>query len=123
VVEAFIVFAAVALLAGAGLVAPSVQPELVTGSGMAVAGLGLVLGLPTGLLYHVKLRQSLLARRALPARWWLRPVSLHERIPPEDRRGVLVWFYLGGAGFAATVAGCLIASLGVALLLFGSHAP
>jgi hypothetical protein len=61
---------------------------------------------PTGLLYHIELRRSLLARDRLPSRWWLRPTSLHAEIRDVDRFRVLAWCYAGAAGFLLSMAGC-----------------
>jgi hypothetical protein len=66
---------------------------------------------PTGLLYHVELRRSLLARQRLPRRWWLRPTSLHGEIRASDRLRVLGWCYAGAAGFLVTLAGCALVAL------------
>jgi hypothetical protein len=88
----------------------------VTPAALLVAGFWLVLGglafgVPTGLLYHVELRRSLLARDRLPRRWWLRPTSLHAEIRDADRLRVLVWCYAGAAGFLVTLAGCSLVAL------------
>lgn len=72
---------------------------------------GLVLGIPTGFLYHVELRRSLLACEKLPERWWLDPTALHGAIPRADRRWVLGWCYAGAAGFLVTIVGCAIVAL------------
>jgi len=82
-----------------------------------VAGLwlvvgGLAFGLPTGLFYHLALRRSLLREGRLPARWWLRPTELHDRIPEADRRFVLGFCYAGAAGFLTTLLGCLVVGIG-----------
>jgi hypothetical protein len=74
---------------------------------------GLVLGLPTGALYHLELRRSLLACGRLPERWWISPTALHGEIPPADRLRVLGWCYAGAAGFLACMLGCLIVALAV----------
>jgi hypothetical protein len=69
--------------------------------------------LPTSLVWHVVLRARLLLSGRLPARWWLRPVSLHRHLAAHERPAVLVWFYLGGAGFVLACAGCLLIASGV----------
>ena len=77
--------------------------------------LGLALGIPTSLVYHVKLARVLAARGELPPRWWLSPTRLHPRLRGAERRGVLRWFYAGGAGFVLTLAGCAAAFVGALL--------
>lgn len=81
-------------------------------AGAAIAGAGLVFGVPTGIVYHVLLRRSLVRAGSLPPRWWLRPTSLHARIPAVDRRRVLAWCYAGAAGFLVTLVGCAVVALG-----------
>jgi hypothetical protein len=100
-------FVVLGALAAALAVAPAAL--LVAGFWTTVAGL--VFGVPTGFLYHVALRRSLLAVGALPDRWWWSPTSLHDGIPPADRRWVLGWCYAGAAGFLVTVLGCAIVAL------------
>ena len=114
-IEALIVLLGVGLLAALGLVAPLLPSEWVIRAGWLCAGLGLLLGVPTGLWYHVRLRASLLRNGRLARRWWLRPSSLHDRLDAEDRPSVMLWFTLGGAGFLVTLLGCLLVGAGVVL--------
>jgi hypothetical protein len=118
VVEALLVLAGVALLALAGFGLPLLPAESLVAAGAACAALGLLLGLPTGLLYHLRLRAALRARGELPGRWWLRPVALHGRLRSAERRGVLAWFYAGGAGFGLALLGCALVVAGVLLAGF-----
>ena len=113
--EAVAVLVGVALLAALGLALPLLAPETVLGAGIALTLLGLVVGVPTGLVYHLRLRAVLLARAALPRRWWIHPTGLHAQLRAGERRSVLPWFAAGGAGFAATVLGCTLVALGAAL--------
>ena len=83
--------------------------------GVLGVALGLALGIPTSLVYHAKLARVLAARGELPARWWLSPTRLHERLRGAERRAVLRWFFLGGAGFVITLAGCAAALVGALL--------
>lgn len=112
-IEALLVLGSVVLLALLGLVAP-----LVPGSGwidagwLAVAG-GLLVGVPTGAVYHVRLARALARRDRLPPRWWLRPTTLHGALEASDRSRVLPWCRAGAAGFVVTVAGCLAILAGV----------
>lgn len=115
VIEALAVLFGVALLAVAALAAPLVAAESVVAAGVLCAGAGLLVGVPTGLWYHVKLRACLRAQGPVPPRWWLRPVALHRRLAPEERPGVLLWFYAGGGGFALSILGCLLVVAGVLL--------
>jgi hypothetical protein len=110
-----IVLLVVGLLAGLGLVAPLLPPEWLVQAGWSCTWVGLLLGVPTGFWYHVKLRSSLRRMGILRERWWLRPVAFHDQMGREDRPAVLFWFYLGGAGFFLTVLGCLLVGAGVVL--------
>lgn len=100
-------FLALAALAAALAVAPT---ALLVAGFWSVAG-GLAFGVPTGLVYHVLLRRSLLAAGSLPARWWWSPTALHHLLPDADRSWVLGWCYAGAAGFLVTVFGCALVGL------------
>lgn len=81
--------------------------------GAALAALGMTVGLPAGLLYHVRLRGELLRAGELPRRWWVSPLRLHERLPASALRRVLPSCYVGAGGFAIVALGCALAFLGV----------
>ena len=114
-IEALIVLLGVGLLSALGLVGPLLPSEWVIRAGWLCAVSGLLLGVPTGFWYHVRLRASLLRKGRLARRWWLRPSSLHDRLDPGDRPAVMLWFTLGGAGFLVTILGCLLVGAGVVL--------
>ncbi len=114
-IEALLVLFGVGLLSALGLVAPLLASEWVIQAGWLCALAGLLLGVPTGFWYHVRLRASLLRSGRLARHWWLRPSSLHDRLDPEDRPAVMLWFTLGGAGFLVTVLGCVLVGAGVVL--------
>ncbi|WP_428261365.1 hypothetical protein [Haliangium sp.] len=82
------------------------------GFGMALTALGLLVGVPTGVLYHLRLRSALVAQDELPARWWLHTVPFHDRLEPDRRRLVMRPFYAGAAGFSAILLGCGLALVG-----------
>ncbi len=90
----------------------ALSPEaLLVAGAFTVAG-GLAFGLPTGLLYHVALHRSLSRIGSLPRRWWLHPLALHPRVPPEDAFAVLAWCRLGALGCAVAFLGCALFGLG-----------
>ena len=113
--ETLLVVALVVLLAGGGLLLPQLPWSAVLQLGVLGVALGLGLGIPTSLVYHVKLARVLGARGELPSRWWLSPTRLHRRLRGAERRAVLRWFYAGGAGFVLTLAGCAAAFVGALL--------
>gem|GEM_PF-1634982 len=80
-------------------------------AGAALATLGLLVGVPAGLLYHLRLRAALLALEALPPRWWLEPVRLHARLDAASLARVRPSFYVGAGGFALCALGCLLGAL------------
>ena len=109
------VLTAVVALGVAGLVLPFLPAAGMVTAGISCAAFGLLLGVPTGFWYHLKLHACLSPRGQLPRGWWLRPVALHDRLAPAERPVVLLWFYLGGAGFMLSVLGCGLVIFGVFL--------
>ena len=113
--EIWLVGALVVVLAAGGLLLPLLSWTIVLELGVLGVALGMGLGIPTSLVYHAKLARVLGARGELPARWWLSPTRLHSRLRGAERRAVLRWFYLGGAGFVITLAGCAAVLVGALL--------
>ena len=110
--EILVVLCVLFAMAGWVLVTATLSVE-----GLFVAGFwlvvgGLAFGVPTGFLYHVALRRSLLRKGPLPARWWLQPTRLNHKVPDADRRLVLGFCYAGAAGFLVTVLGCIVVAIG-----------
>ena len=118
-IETLIALAALVALAGLGFVGPLVPLEWVVSAGVACTALGMLIGVPTGVWYHVRLYAVLHPRGALPARWWLRPVALHDQLEADERELVLRWFYVGGAGFFLTAAGCALVILALVCAALG----
>ncbi len=98
------------ILIGWAIQAPA-ESLILAGLGCAAVGFGY--GIPTAIVYHWRLYRSLLACGRLPTRWWLQPTALHDRIPAEDRLGVLLWAGIGGSGFVVVVVGILLTSIGL----------
>lgn len=117
-VEAFWVLVAVAVLGGMSMLALVLTSEAFLVGGLVAVGIGLAVGVPAGLWYHVILRRQLLTKGPLPERWWVSPVQYHERLRIEERRTFLPWFYVGGAGFVLIVVG----AASVAYSLVREHA-
>ena len=74
---------------------------------------GFVLGVPTGLVYHIQLFRTLNPRGELPKGWIWRPIELNKKLRPYDRFRVLFWCYLGAAGFFAIVIGLIVFVVGI----------
>jgi hypothetical protein len=121
--ESILVLGALALLALGAWVAPLLPLESVVGLGWVVTAAGLLLGLPAGLAYHLRLRASLLRAGELPPRWWLRPTALHRQLDSAARPAVLLWFRIGGVAALAAFVGCALIGAAVLLALLRGVAP
>ena len=115
--EAGLVIGAIAALSGSVWAWTAVPPDALLALGFWGVAAGLGFGLPTGLLYHIQLRRSLLALGRLPQRWWLHPIALHPLLPAEDVFRVMAWCRLGALLCALAFLGCGIFALGAFRLL------
>ena len=86
---------------------------LLVQAGALLAGIGLVLGLPTGFAYHVQLRRELERCDMLPARWWLQPTAHHVLLDESGRHAIRAMFHLGAGGFAVVSLGCIMVVAGL----------
>lgn len=102
----------VALALGAMMTLALVPWPWLLEAGALLTALGLLVGLPPALVYHLRLRAALLRQDALARRWWVEPARLHRHLGPADRRRVLPWFVAGAAGFVVVVVGCALVLLG-----------
>jgi len=116
--EALLVVGFVGLLGGGALAWSAFAPDALLVAGLALVATGFAFGIPTGFWYHVELRRVLLARGALPVRWWLHPTRLHAAIPRERWWRVMGWCYAGALGWLVSFVGCCMFALGAAKLLF-----
>ncbi|MEL6179650.1 MAG: hypothetical protein AAFS10_11895 [Myxococcota bacterium] len=107
---------ALAILTGLiGLAALSALPwEQTLTFGWWVTGIGMALGVPTGVVYHVQLYRKLNHRDALPNDWIWRPIGCNELLTPHERGAVIPWSIAGGVGFVIVVLGILIVALALA---------
>ena len=106
-----IVLIAVMLIVSAAWVTPW---EALYRAGIWLTLIGFVVGVPTGLVYHVRLYQALHPRGELSRGWYWSPIQYNRRLQPEERRSVMSWCYLGGAGFAVICLGLLTMVAGIA---------
>ena len=101
-------------LLGALLAVPAVlfwlPWEVVLQTAVVAVAVGLLLGVPAGLLYHVRL--FMLARPRPAGRWWIHPTAHHGLLTAQTRPEVLFWFKLGAAGFVLTIGGCALFAIG-----------
>lgn len=103
-----------------GLVSLVVTPQIMIVVGLWVLAAGLILGIPTGLWYHIALYRQLAPRMPLPTRWWRKPVELHQQLTPEEFGRVMPWFVAGAVGFVLCCVGGVAAIVGLSIVrLFG----
>jgi hypothetical protein len=111
-IEIGVAFGILGALVGAAALLARAAWETLFVVGLGLMGLGMVVGVPAGWLYHVRLYQALAARDALSRWWWLHPTALHRALGAPDRPRVMRWFYIGALGFCAAVLGCFLAAVG-----------
>lgn len=99
-------------LVGTAAVLSHVPWDWLLGGGGMLVVLGLLLGTPTGIWYHVRLYRAMRAHGPLPATWWLRPDRLHQALSDEERSWVKAPFYAGAVGFVMAVLGCVLVAYG-----------
>ena len=85
--------------------------------GIWVTAAGFLVGVPTGMIYHLRLYQVLHPRGELPQGWYWRPLRFNSFLRREERAGVMTWCYIGGFGFAIICVGLLMMAAGVAMAL------
>ena len=115
--EALLVAASLGALTAGAWAWTTLPPTVLLAAGAWLVAGGLAFGLPTGAVYHLELRRSLLAHGELPHRWWLRPLALHPLLPADDEPRVLLWCRLGALGCGVAFVGCAVFALGAFRLL------
>ena len=115
--ELAIVLGPLLLLLGFALVAMLVPLPIIAGAALSLMAIGLLVGVPSGLYYHVLLRRALLRRGALPRGWYWNPQQHHEDVAPGVVRTLMPWFVVGALGFGLIVLGFVL-SVAALLLWF-----
>ncbi|MDH4187661.1 MAG: hypothetical protein OEV08_11730, partial [Nitrospira sp.] len=113
--ELLLVLASVAGLCVVAVFTVVITPQLMIELGLWALAAGLVIGIPTGLWYHVVLYRQLSSRMTLPPRWWRAPVEWHPQLPPAEFSHVRPWFIAGAVGFVLCCAGGLAAIAGLSI--------
>lgn len=103
-VEALIACGVVAVLVLISFVPPPVALTV----GLALTAGGLFIGVPAGVLYHVRLHRVLAPRAELSADWLWKPTANHERLADHERIWVLWPFAVGAVGATASVVGAIV---------------
>jgi len=75
----------------------------VVGILMIVAGM--VVGVPTGFVYHVQLYRTLRVKNKIAKGWVWRPFEYHKHLDRGEWRRVMPWAIAGGLGFFVIVIG------------------
>jgi hypothetical protein len=73
--------------------------------GAVIGALGALIGVPAGVVYHLRLWRALEAEQLGTEGFWLRPHHLHDRLSDERLRPIERWFAVGVVGFVATLVG------------------
>ena len=115
--ELGIALAPLLLLVGFALLVILVPLAVIAGAALTLMGIGLAVGVPSGLYYHVLLRRALKRRGPLPRGWYWNPQQHHEDIDPESVRTLMPWFLAGALGFGLIVLGFIV-SVAALLLWF-----
>jgi hypothetical protein len=110
--ETLVVFGVVGLLVLLGTLAVSVSVEVLVLSGAACMALGLALGVPAGLLYHLKLYRYLAKRGKVSRSFLWHPTRYHAALEPEELRRVMPSFITGALCFGLILLGSVIFMLG-----------
>ena len=113
--ELLLVLVSITGVAVIGFIAKIMTPMIMIEFGLWILAGGLLIGIPSGLWYHVMLYRALKRRMMPPAGWWRRPVELHARLSPLEFRPVRPWFVAGAAGFVLCCVGGLAAIAGLSV--------
>ena len=89
--------------------------ETLATAGMWLIVGGFLVGLPTGVQYHIELYRSLKPSGLLPDNWYWNPIEFNDLLPDDDRNRVLAWCYAGAAGFFVILAGVMALGAAVAV--------
>lgn len=118
--ELLLVIGALLAVGLIGLITVVITPQLMIEFGLWVLAAGLLIGIPTGLWYHVVLYRQLAGRITLPRRWWKAPVELHQLLTPQEFTRVRPWFMSGAIGFVLCLVGGVTAIVGLSVARFYS---
>jgi len=111
--EIALVLVAVFAVGLVGYLSAVLTSSFVTIIGLGTLFLGLLVGVPTGFWYHVILYRFVSTKIPLPDAWWLTPSSLHRHLTDAEEHRIRPWYRIGGVGFVLSVAGGLVAIIGL----------
>lgn len=90
--------------------------------GAVIGAIGAVVGVPAGVVYHLRLWRALEAEQLGTDGFWLRPHHLHDKLSDERLRPIEAWFTVGVVGFVATLIGGASVGTAIVRLLFDTRA-
>jgi len=102
---------AIVLAVLAALVLTPVAVAVIGGAALVVLGLGV--GIPAGISYHVRLHRILSNKGALDRYWWVNPTGRHKLLEQGEMELFARPFYIGAAGCALALFGSLAAAVGL----------
>lgn len=94
---------------------------MATWQGLVIAGgvllaLGMLIGVPCGVVYHVLLHRALAPKGRLVRNWIWRPIAQHVHLESgRERLVVLAWCYVAAGGWGLSMLGCVL--LGIAAVM------
>jgi hypothetical protein len=115
VAELLIAMAPLLALAALALTAIFVPLQLVAGFALSLLAVGALIGLPSGLVYHLVLRRELRRLGSLPRGWYWHPQRYHDSLQPAAQRRMRPWFLLGAGGFGLILIGFALSVLALAM--------
>ena len=68
--------------------------------------IGMAIGVPAGVGYHVAMHRGLRASKVNAPAWWWSPVRYHTQLDARSYRRVVPWFFAGVFGAGLSLAGC-----------------
>ena len=111
---AIVIEIVVVVLVIAALVAFVLLPiAVLVFGGAALVVLGLGVGVPAGIAYHVRLHRILSEKGVLDRYWWVNPTGRHKHLDQAEMRSFARPFFIGAAGWGVAVLGTLVTAVGL----------
>lgn len=93
-------------------------PTMLMWVGAGILGLGALVGVPAGLVYHAQLWRALRAGGHATEGMWIRPHALHHQIAGDEGERIRALFAVGALGFGGTMLGAVALVIGFVRLAF-----
>jgi hypothetical protein len=81
--------------------------------GSVLVAAGMIVGVPTGFVYHVQLYKALHRKDRLARGWIWKPFEHHVHLDRRDRLAVMPWAIVGGLGFFIVVIGQVLVAAAI----------